>query len=157
LAKKATTLSLTSKPYLRLKEILNVRFGKPISKEIDEFINKRLAELENTPQVQTITADEYETLKRRHLKLTADVGVIEKRLDKKGVYDQLMDLAEKVGLDFEGLSNVEEIAPRLLREWDGSEGDSEMFITLLETAREKRQVEHRLAEIRNSKARNEKD
>ena len=150
--RKPSTVYLDNEPYLKLKKLLKTRFNKPISQEINELVIKRLAELESTPVLQTITPDECETLKHRHLKLTTDADVIKKRLKKKGVYGRLMNLAKKVSLDFKNLSNVDEITPRLLREWDGLEGDSLMFVTLLETAREKRQVEHKLAEIRNSKA-----
>ena len=146
---KATTVYLEYEPYQKLKRLLKARFGKPVSQELNEFIIRRVAELEGT-QVQ-INADEYEDLKRKHFKLAKDVDVIEKRLDAKKVYDRLVALAQKVGLDFDGLRNVDEIAPKLLRDWDGTATDSEMFVTLLETAREKRQVERRLAEIRNLK------
>ena len=149
LTKRAVTNYLEHGPYQRLKDLLRTRFGKPISQELDEFIARRLAELEGT-QVQgaQATSDEYEDLKRKHLSLIKDADAIRKRLVKMKVYDKLEELVEKLGLNFEDFSNVDEVAPKLLGEWKDAE-EAHEFITLIETVREKRQVERRLAEIRS--------
>jgi len=146
---KATTVYLDHEPYQKLKKLLKARFDKPISQEINEFIIRRVAELEGT-QVE-VDADEYEALKRKHSRLMKDAGSIEKNLMGRGVYDRLRQIVFDFGLDFTDLHNADEVSPKLLKEWDGPPAHAHQFITLLETVREMKKVERRLEEVRNAK------
>ena len=146
---KATTVYLDYEPYQKLKGLLKTRFDKPVSQEVNEFIIRRVAELEGSPT--EVDADQYEDLKRRQLRLSNDVGSIEKHLTGRKVYRRLEALVEKLGLDLEDFHNLDEVSPKLLKEWDDAPDHAHQFITLLETVKEKRMVERRLAEIRNAK------
>ncbi|MEM2922244.1 MAG: hypothetical protein QXF26_08020 [Candidatus Bathyarchaeia archaeon] len=133
--------------YEKFKKLLNAKEpGRKISEELNNLMKKRIMELEGRPD-QEIDPVEYEALKRQHSRLDKDEETLTKKLRKRKVYDDLCSLAYKLGLDFKNCSNADEVAPKLLKEWDGG-GDIHEFITLTETIWEKRQVERRLAEIR---------
>ena len=53
-----------------------------------------------------------------------------------------------IELDLEHLSNVNAIVPKLLRKWKGRRGALHLFITLIEKAREKKQIESQLEKYR---------
>jgi hypothetical protein len=65
-----------------------------------------------------------------------------------GVYEELKDMAQRLGLDSNSLSNAEEIAAKLLKNWNGLKTNVHLFITLLETAKQKKAIERKLEEIR---------
>jgi len=69
-----------------------------------------------------IDEDEYEGLKAKHNKLSREFDFIKKNLERWKVYGRFKKLMDKLGLDFEDYRNVDEIAPRLLKEWDDSPG-----------------------------------
>ena len=143
--KKARTLSLTTESYQKLRNLLA---PKPISEEIDEFIKRRIAELERKEPAQ-FDLNEYEDLKRKHNKLLGEADAVRKRLkQKRKVYDRLNELADKLGLDFNDVHNAGEVAPKLLKQWDGSPEDAHQYVTLMEITREKWKVEQSLAEVR---------
>jgi len=113
---------------------------------MDELVKKAVKELKGEEYTDAAKAINYEGLKRQHTRLDRDEESLKKRLRENKVYDDLCSLAYKLGLDFKNCSNIDEVAPKLLREWDG--GEVHEFITLAETIWEKRQVEQRLTEIR---------
>ena len=51
-------------------------------------------------------------------------------------------------LDLERLSNIDAIVPKLLWKWKGRRGALHLFITLIEKAREKKQIESQLEKYR---------
>jgi hypothetical protein len=55
-------------------------------------------------------------------------------------------------LDSNSLSNAEEIAAKLLKNWKGLKTNVHLFITLLETAKQKKEVERKLEEKRMQNA-----
>jgi hypothetical protein len=57
-------------------------------------------------------------------------------------------MAQRLGLDSNSLSNAEEIAAKLLKSWNGLKTNGHIFITLLETAKQKKAIERKLEEIR---------
>jgi len=148
---KAITIYLVPEPYIELKEILKDRFKKPVSQEINEFVVKRLAELKGQSSSAVVMVN-YEKLKQMHTRLTHETDILEKRLIKWGVYDKLVELVKDLGLDTDTLSNLNEVAPRLLAKWVGGPEFPHQFITLLETVREKKETEVELAKMRMGRA-----
>ena len=59
-------------------------------------------------------------------------------------YHALIELAQDHGLDIQELSNIEAIIPKLIKKWKGSRGALHLFITLIEKARKKKQIEKQL-------------
>ena len=67
-------------------------------------------------------------------------------------YHALIELAENFGLDIQQLSNIEAIIPKLIKEWKGSRRAPHLFITLVEKAIMKKQIEKQLEKIRLNSA-----
>lgn len=122
-----------------------------ISREIDDLMRKRIAELEGREYRQEEQVD-YEALEREHVRLVREVDQQERWLRKRKVYDDLTRLAVKVGLTPKDLGRLDEVAPKLRREWTGDPQDAHQFIMLLEAARARREVERKLDEVRDSRA-----
>ncbi|MCL6579463.1 MAG: hypothetical protein K6T73_08785 [Candidatus Bathyarchaeota archaeon] len=132
--------------YARLKQVLAERFGKSVSEEVNDFLRKRLVELEGTqpPAYETV---EYEALKREYAKLFDEVERLKAVLKKAGCYDELINLVRELGLDFGDLHNMWDIVPKLMQSWK-DRGQTHMFINLLETAKKKRELERKLTQAR---------
>ena len=89
----------------------------------------------------------YEALKREHVKLAEEVNRLIKLLQRIGTYDQLMVTAAELGLDTE-LSNAGEVIAKLLQKWSEDKTALHIFITLIETSKQKKAIERKLDEIR---------
>jgi len=63
-------------------------------------------------------------------------------------YRALIELSESLGLDIQELSNLNNVIAKLIGEWKGPRGTLHLFITLLEKARKKKQIEKQLEKIR---------
>ena len=143
---RATTIYIEHENYMKLRRLIA---PKPISQEINEFVRRRVAELEGQP-LAVIDADQYEYLKNRHNKLMKDAEALLKALEK--VYDRFCDHANELRLDFDGYLNLDDVVPRLLGEASNEDTHHmHQFITLLEIAREVKEVEAKMADIRTSK------
>jgi len=141
---RATTLYLDVEPYQRLRKLA----GRPASREVNDLIRKRVAELEEQPQ-QVLDKSQYEDLKNRLNKMVKDADTLRAMLQKHGNYDRLDILASDLGLarDFR---NLEEVAPQMLSE--ANDADTHQYISLVETIREAREIEAKLSDIRADKA-----
>jgi len=129
------SFSLERQTYERLRQALAIR-GRSISGEVNELLRKRLAELEG---VEPSTQDtlNYEALKREHVKLAEEVNRLIKLLQKDGTYDQLMVTAAELGLDTQ-LNNANEVIAKLLQKWNEDKTALHIFITLIETSKQKK-------------------
>ncbi|MEM3578439.1 MAG: hypothetical protein QXX51_08375 [Candidatus Bathyarchaeia archaeon] len=132
--------------YARLKQVLSERFGKSISEEVNDLLRKRLAELEGT-QPPAYEAADYENLKREYAKLFDEVERLKAVLKKVGCYDELMSLVHELGLDFGDLHNMWDIVPELMQSWE-DRGQAHLFISLMEKAKKKKELERKLTETR---------
>ena len=139
------SFSLERQVYERLKQALAVR-GRSISEEVNELLHKRLAEIEGS-EASTQNAQNYEALKREHVKLAEEVNRLIKLLQKDGTYDQLMETVAELGLDTE-LNNAEEVIAKLMQKWSEDKTALHIFITLIETSKQKKTIERKLDEIR---------
>ncbi|MEM3578463.1 MAG: hypothetical protein QXX51_08500 [Candidatus Bathyarchaeia archaeon] len=141
------SFSIEREVYTRLKADLAVQ-GKSISEEVNELLRKRLAELEGSEGQPLQVAADYEALKRQHIKLSEETMRLTKTLRNMGVYEELRNMAKDLGLDFDTLSNVEEVGAQLLKNWEGRKTSAHLFITLLETGKKKKAIEKKLEETR---------
>jgi predicted CopG family antitoxin len=143
------SFSLERQVYERLKQALAVR-GRSISEEVNELLHKRLAEIEGL-EASTQDAQNYEALKREHVKLAEEVNRLIKLLQKDGTYDQLMETVAELGLDTE-LNNANEVIAKLMQKWSEDKTALHIFITLIETSKQKKTIERKLDEIRLKQA-----
>ncbi|MEM3577258.1 MAG: hypothetical protein QXX51_02225 [Candidatus Bathyarchaeia archaeon] len=132
--------------YAKLKQILMEKFGRSVSEEVNDLLRKRLAELEGTQPPAYETAD-YENLKREYAKLFDEVERLKTALKKLGCYDELIDLVRELGLDFGDLHNMWDIVPKLMQSWE-DRGQAHQFISLMEKAKKKKELERKLTETR---------
>jgi len=143
------SFSLERQVYERLKQALAVR-GRGISEEINELLRRRLAEIEGV-EAQAKESSNYEALKREHVKLAEEVNRLIKLLQRDGAYDQLMETVAELGLDTE-LSNANEVIAKLMQKWSEDKTALHIFITLIETSKQKKTIERKLDEIRLKQA-----
>ncbi|MEM2293154.1 MAG: hypothetical protein QXX41_07750 [Nitrososphaerota archaeon] len=124
--------------------------GKSISEEVNELLKKRLAELKGGEQPSN-EAQNYEALKREHVRLIEESIRLTRLLQKTGEYDALIEMAENLGLNTETLENAEEVAAKLLQTWNGPKAPAHTLITLLETIQKRKQIEKQLEKIRTKR------
>ena len=116
------------------------------SRLVNRVLAEALGKLEGSGMPLDLT---YETLRKKHLALLQEVKKLEKEMKEYGSdYHALIELAQDHGLDTQQLSNIEAIIPKLIKEWKGSRGALHLFITLIEKARKKKQIEKQLEKIR---------
>jgi len=139
------SFSLERQIYERLKQALAVQ-GRSISEEVNEFLRRRLAEIEGA-EASTQDALNYEALKREHVKLAEEVNRLIKLLQRIGAYDQLMVMAAELGLDTE-LNNADQVIAKLMQKWSEDKTALHIFITLIETSKHKKAIEKKLEQIR---------
>jgi hypothetical protein len=139
------SFSLDRQVYERLKQALAVR-GRSISEEVNELLRRRLAEIEGS-EASTKDSLNYEALKREHVKLAEEVNRLIKLLQREGAYNQLMEIVAELGLDTE-LNNANEVIAKLLHKWTEDKTALHIFITLIETSKQKKTIERKLDEIR---------
>jgi hypothetical protein len=68
-------------------------------------------------------------------------------LQREGAYNQLMEIVAELGLDTE-LNNAEEVIAKLMQKWSEDKTALHIFITLIETSKQKKTIERKLDEIR---------
>jgi predicted CopG family antitoxin len=141
------SFSLDRQVYERLKQALAIR-GRSISEEVNELLHRRLAEIEGL-ETSTKDSSNYEALKREHVKLAEEVNRLIKLLQKDGTYDQLMETVAELGLDTE-LNNANEVIAKLMQKWSEDKTALHIFITLIETSKQKKTIERKLEQIRRT-------
>ena len=141
------SFSIEREIYTRLKTALATQ-DKSISEEVNGLLRKRLGELEGSEGQPSQAPADYEALKRQHIKLSEETIRLTNTLRKIGVYEDLMDMAKNFGLDLETLSNIEEVGAKILKNWEGLKTSAHLFITLLETGKQKKAIEKKLEQTR---------
>ena len=145
------SFSIEREIYTRLKTALASQ-GMSISEEVNDLLKKRLAELEGLQGQPSQAPADYENLKRQHIKLSEETIRLTNTLRKIGVYEDLMDMAKNFGLNLETLSNTKEVGAKILKNWEGLKTSAHLFITLLETGKQKKAIEKKLEETRMQNA-----
>jgi predicted CopG family antitoxin len=139
------SFSLERQVYERLKQALAVQ-GRSISEEVNELLHRRLAEIQGSKALAKESSN-YEALKREHVKLAEEVNRLIKLLQRGGAYNQLMEMVAELGLDTE-LNNAEEVIAKLMQKWTEDKTALHIFITLIETSKQKKAIERKLEVIR---------
>jgi hypothetical protein len=111
----------------RLKALIG---EKSLSKEVNELISRRIAELEGANHVD-FDAQDYDTMKKQHASMLQELGNLTRRLQKAGCYDKLGKLAVSLGLRGD-CGNISELASKLLSAWKGPREYAHLFITLIQ-------------------------
>jgi len=147
MAKKTVTLYLEAEPYLRLRRLV---MPKSVSREIDELIRRRVAELEGREYDAFEEAD-YEAVKREYQRLVREADRLKKLLEKRGTRRRLLQLTRRI-LEEKDLERVggrlREVSAEILRRWKGNRDDAHLYISLLELEKKKAEASRRLEEIR---------
>ena len=147
MARKTITLYLEAEQYRRLRELVA---PKSVSREIDELIRRRLAELEGR-EYDAVEEADYEALKREYHRLVREADRLKKLLEKRGTRRKLLQLTrrilEEMGLERVG-DRLREVSAKILRRWKDSKDDAHLYINLLELEKKKAEASRRLEEIR---------
>ncbi len=145
-AGSARTLYLDEGLWMRIQRLVKMGYAPNASRLVNRILAEALSKLEGSDMPFDLA---YETLRKKHLALLQEVKKLEKEMNDYGDdYHALIELAENFGLDIQQLSNIEAIIPKLIKEWKGSHGALHLFITLIEKARKKKQIEKQLEKIR---------
>lgn len=150
MARKTITVYLDEQVYNRLRELIA---PKTISRELDDLIKRRIAELEGREYNPLESAD-YEELKREYERLVKDIEKMKRPLQKRGVYRLLIAITDEIMTELK-TEDISQIAPRLLQNWLGRKEDVHLFINLLEAMKKKLDTEKKLEEIRTGGLANE--
>ena len=145
-AGSARTLYLDEGLWLRIQRLVKMGYAPNASRLVNRILAEALGKLEGSGIPFDLA---YETLRKKHLALLQEIKKLEKEMNDYGNdYHALIELAQDHGLDIQELSNIEAIIPKLIKEWKGSRGALHLFITLIEKARKKKQIEKQLEKIR---------
>jgi len=90
--RKTVTVYLDEAAYQRLRELIA---PKTISRELDDLIKKRIAELEGKEYNPLESAD-YEELKREYERLLKETEKVERTLKKRGTYQKLVAVTDEI-------------------------------------------------------------
>jgi len=141
--RKAVTIYLDEAAYRRLKMLVRPR---PVSREIDMLIRRRIAELEGREYDPLESAD-YEALKQEYARLIREAERMTRMLRKRGTYQRLIDVTADIE-DELGTKDLKRVAPALLDRWNENKEDAHIFISLLETLKKNKEIEKQLEKIR---------
>ena len=145
-AGSARTLYLDEGLWQRIQRLVRLGYAPNASRLVNRILAEALGKLEGSGMSLDLA---YETLRKKHLALLQEIKKLEKEMRGYGSdYHALIELAKDHGLDIQQLSNIEAIIPKLIKEWKGSRGALHLFITLIEKARKKKQIEKQLEKIR---------
>jgi len=141
--RKTVTVYLDEAAYQRLRELIA---PKTISRELDDLIKKRIAELEGREYNPLESAD-YEELKREYERLLKETEKMERTLKKRGTYQKLVAVTDEIEEEL-GTKDLKTVAPVLLDRWDEAKEDAHLFISFLEKLKKMKEAEKQLEEIR---------
>ena len=149
MTRKTVSLYLDPDAYEELKRLCRSR-GVSVSREIDELIRKRVAELKGR-EYDVFEEADYEAVKREYQRLVKEADRLKKLLEKRGTRRKLLELTRRI-LEEKGLERVgdrlREVSAEILRRWKGSRDDAHLYISLLELEKKKAEASRRLEEIR---------
>lgn len=143
----ARTLYIDDAVWARIQELVRRGYARNAS----QLVNRLLAEaLDRLDASHGLVGLSYEELKLRHVVLSSKVSSLENRLKRSygAEYRALLSLAENLGIDFGTFGNLDVVAPKLISQWRGNPTLLHLFLTLLEQARTKREIERKLGEFR---------
>ena len=143
----ARTLYLDDELWDRLLRLVKLGYARNVSQLVNRLLADALGVVAKSDELLEDLS--YDMLRKKHLKLSRELISLEKQMKGYGdEYRALIELSEILGLDIQELSNLNTIIAKLIEEWKGPRGTLHLFITLLEKAKEKKQIEKQLEKIR---------
>ena len=146
------TLSLNHELYLQVKPLL----PKKISLEVEDFLQRRLAELTQTADgSQPITpaeqVEDYRELRAEYVRRLID-SEKKKWLEKAKAFQDLWDLGgelvQALGPKWTINQFYEEVVPKIREKWKGDADALPVFILYIEDRKALTELEHRLEAAR---------
>ncbi|MCJ7484189.1 MAG: hypothetical protein MUO31_14645, partial [Thermodesulfovibrionales bacterium] len=141
-------ISVSPEPFAELQRLV-----RNVSSEIDRLIRIRVAELRGKACGDD-GAGSYEEVRSELTEHVDRVARMIKRLEGRtdeatgeNLFESASSLLGSLGIKAD-YSNIAELTPKFMDAWRGSEEFMHEFITLIEDARDKKDVEKRLREIR---------
>ena len=141
--RRAVTIYLDEAAYRRLKMLIRPR---PVSREIDMLIRRRIAELEGREYDPLESAD-YEALKQEYTRLIREAERVTRMLRKRETYQRLIEVTADIEEEL-GTKDLKTVVPELLDRWNENKEDAHLFIGLLETLKKNKEIEKHLEKIR---------
>jgi len=148
--KKVVSIYVDPEAYMEMKQLCRDRLGVSVSQKLDELIRQWVEEATGKEFKEAVRED-YGAMKQQHIKMVKELDRLERHLKKKKVLDDLVGMVQKLGLDTGTFNNLDEVALKLLDAWtrlEHSSEDAHIFISYLELARDKKQLEQQLGELR---------
>ena len=148
--KKVVSIYVDPEAYMEMKQLCRDRLGVSVSQKLDELIRQWVEEATGKEFREAVRED-YGAMKQQHIKMVKELDRLERHLKKKKVLDDLVRMVQKSGLDTGTFNNLDEVALKLLDAWtrlEHSSEDAHIFISYLELARDKKQLEQQLGELR---------
>ena len=90
----------------------------------------------------------YASAQQSYLKLVGEMDKLCASLKRAKVYDDLNDLASRLGLNYDSCVNVDAVAPKLLEQWKGLPERAQQSVALMEKAKLQRVLEVKLKKLR---------
>jgi len=143
----ARTLYIDDSIWEQIQNLVKLGYAKNASQLVNLLLAEALGRLGHSGRPVSMS---YEALKTRHIALTRNVSGLERQLKRNygSSYRALLTLAQDLGLDFKHLSNIDVIVPELIKAWKGNPSPLHLFITLLEEARIRKEIEQKLQQLR---------
>jgi len=143
----ARTLYLDDELWNCLLQLVKLGYAGNVSQLVNRLLADALGVVAKSDDA--LEDFSYDMLRKKHLKLSRELIGLERHMKDYGDdYRALVELANSLGLEIQELSNLDTVMPELISEWEGSRGTLHLFITLLEKAKEKKQIERQLERCR---------
>jgi len=124
--RKAVTIYLDLAAYRRLKMLVRQLEGR---------------------EYDPLESVDYGALKQEFERLLREAERMERMLQKRGTYRRLIAVTADIEEEL-GTKDLKIVAPELFDRWDEAKEDAHLFISLLETLKNKKKIEKQLEEIR---------
>jgi len=139
----ARTLYLDDELWDRLLQLVKLGYARNVSQLVNRLLADALGVVAKSDEL--LEDFSYDMLRKKHLKLSRELISLEKYMESyDDDYRALLELVTSLGLNPKELSNLDTIIPSLIKQWKGPRGPLHLFITLLEKAKEKKQIEQQL-------------
>ena len=107
--KRPVTLSLDHEQYQKFKQVC-AGLGVSVSAKVDELIRHSMTETTGE-KGEAVNPVDYEALKKRHNKMVAELDKLEKQLEKTKEFDDMVEFAQKLGLDIGKYDKLAKLEP----------------------------------------------
>lgn len=148
--KQHVTLSVDIEVLSEFKKLVS-----NVSSDVEGYMRDRLAK-DGVSQVQidpAVTRRQLEEMSREFIKTGRRVADEEAYLRRIRKFDLLYAVAKQVGLDWQGLTNLQECKPKMRSVWTGSLGLMQEFLIYLDWCQQRTKLGKQLRDIEEGKVR----